>query len=234
MCLQSWDGNFQTYIKVRYLEHFMWNCSHVIATRPHWWLVSIGSGNGLVPSGTKAKPLPELMPIQICVAISLQWHHNECNGVSNHQSHKCLLNHLFRRRSKKTSQLHVTGLCAGNSPVTDEFPTQRASNTENVSIWWHHPGHQYSLSQLFSTVHHQFFFQSVVSKNSSISILSGDSSCSNLCNITIILTPEDSTNYKLIPMWSADCFSTSSIIDQTCTLLCWHGVNENFEIPPVL
>ena len=28
----------------------------------------------------------------------------------------------------------VTGLCAGNSPVTGEFPAQRASNAENVSI----------------------------------------------------------------------------------------------------
>ena len=27
------------------------------ATEPHWWLVSIGSGNGSVPDGTK--PLPE-------------------------------------------------------------------------------------------------------------------------------------------------------------------------------
>ena len=26
----------------------------------------------------------------------------------------------------------------GNSPVTDEFPTQRASNAENVSMWWRH------------------------------------------------------------------------------------------------
>ena len=25
-----------------------------------------------------------------------------------------------------------------NSPVTGEFPAQRASNAENVSIWWHH------------------------------------------------------------------------------------------------
>ena len=41
---------------------------------------------------------------------------------------------------KKTSKLRVTGLCAGNSPVTDEFPTQRASNAENVSIWWRHHG----------------------------------------------------------------------------------------------
>ena len=69
---------------------------------------------------------------------TLQWRQNEHNGVSNHQPHDCLLNHLFRRRSKKTSKLCVTGLCEGNSPVTGEFPAQRASNTENVSIWWPH------------------------------------------------------------------------------------------------
>ena len=43
-----------------------------------------------------------------------------------------------RPRSKKISKLRVTGLCAGNSPVTGEFPTQRTRNAENVSTWWHH------------------------------------------------------------------------------------------------
>ena len=43
-----------------------------------------------------------------------------------------------RRRSKKTSKLLVTGLCAGNSLVTGESPAQRASNGENVSSWWRH------------------------------------------------------------------------------------------------
>ena len=42
------------------------------------------------------------------------------------------------RRSKKTSKLLVTGLCAGNSPVTGEFPAQGASNAANASIWWRH------------------------------------------------------------------------------------------------
>ena len=68
----------------------------------------------------------------------LQWCHNECVGISNHQSHDCLLNCLFRRRPKKISKLRVTGLCAGNSQMTGEFPAQMASNTENVSIWWCH------------------------------------------------------------------------------------------------
>ena len=69
---------------------------------------------------------------------TLHWRHNDRDGVSNHQPHGCLLKCLFRRRSKKTSKLRVTGLCAENSPVTDEFPAQRASNAENVSIWWRH------------------------------------------------------------------------------------------------
>ena len=60
----------------------------------------------------------------------LQWRHNEHDGASNHQPYDCLLNRLFRRRSKKTSNLRATGLCDGNSPLTGEFPSQWASNTE--------------------------------------------------------------------------------------------------------
>ena len=71
---------------------------------------------------------------------ALRWRHNGHNGVSNHQPRDCLLNRLFERISKKTSKLRVTGLCAGNSPMTGEFPAQRASNAENVSIWWCHHG----------------------------------------------------------------------------------------------
>ena len=61
---------------------------------------------------------------------TLQWRHNGCGSVSNHQPHDCLLNRIFRRRSKKMSRLRVTGLCAENSPRTGEFPAQRASNAE--------------------------------------------------------------------------------------------------------
>ena len=48
--------------------------------------------------------------------LTLQWRHNDHDSVSNHQPHGCLLNRLFRRRSKETSKLRVTGLCVGNSP----------------------------------------------------------------------------------------------------------------------
>ena len=70
------------------------------------------------------------------VLMTLRWRHNGSDSVSNHQPHHCLLNRLFGRRSKKTSKLRVTGLCAGNSPGTGEFPAEMASNAENVSIWW--------------------------------------------------------------------------------------------------
>ena len=70
--------------------------------------------------------------------LSLLWRHNGRHSVYNHQPHGCLLNRLFRHRSRKTSKLRVTGLCAGNSPGAGEFPAQMASNAENVSIWWRH------------------------------------------------------------------------------------------------
>ena len=68
--------------------------------------------------------------------FTLQWRHNGCDNVSNHQPHDCLLNRLCR--SKKTSTLRITGLCAGNSPVPGEFPAQMASYAESISIWWRH------------------------------------------------------------------------------------------------
>ena len=79
------------------------------------------------------------------LVTSLHWRHNGHDSVSNQHPHYCLLNCLFRRRSKKISKLRVTGLCVGNSPGTGEFPAQMASKAENVSIWWrHHDSDQFS------------------------------------------------------------------------------------------
>ena len=86
---------------------------------------------------------------QICRVspVSLQWRHNVRDGIYNHQPRNCLLNRLLRRKSKKTSKFRITALCAGNSPVTGEFPAQRASNAEKVSIWWRH----HYAAQIFTT-----------------------------------------------------------------------------------
>ena len=51
---------------------------------------------------------------------------------------RMLLNLLFRRKSKKTSNLRVTSFCEGDPPVICGFPSQRANNAENISIWWRH------------------------------------------------------------------------------------------------
>ena len=59
-----------------------------------------------------------------------------------------------RCRSKKPSKHRVTGLCKGNSPVTGEFPAQRTSNSENVSIWWCH-------HDIFLSSHHCNIFRMI-------------------------------------------------------------------------
>ena len=93
---------------------------------------------------------------------ALQRRHNGRDGVPNHKPHDCLLNRLFRRRSKKTSKPRVAGLCAGNSPVTVEFPAQMSSNTENISIWWrhhawfHHQKCPLLFQQVFIIIHVKF------------------------------------------------------------------------------
>ena len=68
--------------------------------------------------------------------ISLHWRHNVHDGVSNHQPHSCLRNRLFRRRSKKTSKLRVTGLCVGNSPGS---VTRILVTHDDVIKWKHFP-----------------------------------------------------------------------------------------------
>ena len=94
--------------------------------------------------GITETPDPTYPLVSLCIALgetrcfSLHWRHNGHGDVSNHQLHHCLLNCRFGRRTKKTPKLRVTGLCAGNSPGTGEFPAQMASNTENISIWWRH------------------------------------------------------------------------------------------------
>ena len=82
------------------------------------------------------------------VPFPIRWRHNERDDVSNYQPHDCLLNRLFGHRSKKTSKLRVTGLWAGNSPGTGEFPAQMARNAENVSIWWRH----HDICSLYSSI----------------------------------------------------------------------------------
>ena len=60
--LYSWSSNFQTHIKDQYLEHVISTCPQVNARRPHWWLVKIGLGGGLVPWGNRPLLEPTRTP----------------------------------------------------------------------------------------------------------------------------------------------------------------------------
>ena len=99
---------------------------------------------------------------QQLVDAALQWHHNGHDSVSNHQPYDCLFNRLFRRGSKKTSKLRVTGLCVRKMFPFDDvimmikkistlhitgpllgasiskwwLPSQKVSYSESVSICW--------------------------------------------------------------------------------------------------
>ena len=126
--------------------------------------------NSISPAETRASSLKMtssgdlLTDEEVSLEVdSLQWHHNGHDDVSNHQPLQCLLSHLLGRRSNKTSKLRVTGLCAGNSPGTGEFPAQMASNAENGSIrwrhyvWGHHPMPACPLGLCHTTCYHPYY-----------------------------------------------------------------------------
>ena len=79
-------------------------------------------------------------------SISLQWRHNEPNGVWNHPRLDCLLNGLFRFRSKKTSKLRVIGLCEGNPSLTSGLPYKGPVTRQMIPF-----GDVKTLSQLTAT-----------------------------------------------------------------------------------
>ena len=68
--------------------------------------------------------------------VTLEQRHDERDGVSNYQRLHCLLNCLFRRKSK----LRVIGLCEGNTPVTGSphqgTVTQKMFPFDDVIMKW--------------------------------------------------------------------------------------------------
>ena len=109
------------------------------ATCPRWWLISICSGNGLVPSGNK--PLPKLMSTQSSVTICRHWGPMS-SGVSKHKQLDCLFDSWLRLSTNKTSNSGWLTHFERNPQETDRFSSQTGvSKTESVSIpWRHHDG----------------------------------------------------------------------------------------------
>ena len=75
---------------------------------------------------------------------SLQWRHNGCDGVSNHQHLHCLLNWgSGAEKRKHLSSVSLVFVSGFHRWPRDKFPAQKASNVESVSIWLrHHVGQQ--------------------------------------------------------------------------------------------
>ena len=72
--------------------------------------------------------------------FTLQWRHNERDCILDHQPRDCLLNRLFKAQIKENIKAPRHCPLWGESPVTGEFSPKKASNGENVSIWWRHHG----------------------------------------------------------------------------------------------
>ena len=131
---------FETSWPLHYVRVMIWvkwfnvNLNYIAATFLHKTSNAENVSMSWRHHGSTTKHEPCIINEMCCSLFSLQWRHNERGGVSNHRHLDCLLNHSFRRRSKKSPKLRVTG----NSPVTGEFPAQRISNAGNVSIWWRH------------------------------------------------------------------------------------------------
>ena len=142
-------------LKINFSRGFLttcfFNCSIIwCVTHFQEWLIPVtlrGESTGDVCSPHKASPCHDI--IITCNHYHERNHYDERDGVSNHQPHDRLLKRLFRRRSRK--KLRVTGFCESNSPMTGEFPAQRSSNAENVSIWWRHQANMKTWAAQFMT-----------------------------------------------------------------------------------
>ena len=72
---------------------------------------------------------PGSILIELLHHLTLHWRHNGRDSVSNHQPHDCLLNRLFRRRSKKNetsaSLAFVWGIHRGPVNSPHKWPVTR-------------------------------------------------------------------------------------------------------------
>ena len=119
--------------------------SQLLAEGPGVLAAEVGSH-----SSSQASPLPTTRPlweqsllvttaarnIQDKGEPALKWRHNERDLKS--PATRLFAESFVQAQIKGTSTFRITCLCKGDSPVTSEFPTQRASNAVNISFWRGH------------------------------------------------------------------------------------------------
>ena len=126
----EWISYFIPQLIINYLSTLGLKLVHVSTWSSFWQLWQIA----------KSRETPSSVWTSACTVITksgsqtLHWRHNGRNGVPNHRRVDCLLNRMFRHRSKKTSKLCVTGLCEGNDRWPVKYPTQWANIMENDDV----------------------------------------------------------------------------------------------------
>ena len=103
--------------------------------RSQWW----------IQTGVTVLKRPIWSKSMICftkpchLQFSVQWHHNEQDGVSNHQPHGCLLNR-FSGADQRTHQSSASLAFVRGIHRDRWIPRTKGQLRGNVSIWWHHHG----------------------------------------------------------------------------------------------
>ena len=108
------------------------HCSPGARLCEQWGHGCVNNGARLCASARlcRGSPVTKMFSAKLVWLRNYYYSHNEPDGDAHHQPHHCLFNCLFRPRS-------LLAFCAGNSPVTDEFPAQRpvtmmTSSNENI------------------------------------------------------------------------------------------------------
>ena len=89
-------------------------------------------------------------------------------------------------------------LCAGKSPVTGEFPAQRASNTENVPVWWRHHDIPCQANAVFNTLILIPYLTYLVTQNASMRCVNLCPNCVKKGNISIFISYISNTHIRYI------------------------------------
>ena len=144
-------------------------------------------------------------------------------------------------RSKKTSKLRVADLWEEKSPVSGEFPANRASYKEKFSIWWRHHGSCMSplrvwkldswVPGLFSNIigNRSYFFSSTESTNP---VLAASSNFDywGLVVVPIILLTGVLGNCMSITVMRSKAFASMSI-SLVLTMLALSDITLSIMVP---
>ena len=83
-----------------------------------------------LPGANELKGLTEKSAL-----VTSQWRHNERDGIPITSHTQPFIQGVNQRKHQSSASLWHWPL---RGEFTGEFPAQRASNTEKVSIWWRH------------------------------------------------------------------------------------------------